>query len=184
MPDDSLEMVSAFVERAYVRMQAGEVLLYCLEREDVTPMRTLVEELVLDGPQSLNTLREVLSEVSARRAQLLDDLDRVFSELDQNLRPSGLHLADRYTPYSLACLSSLALYAQLELAGVGEPERADCLQRLLNGQELLTSLIRHFRLLDDIELHLQDWIWGLIYQSARQESFNSRDPNAKKPLSL
>jgi hypothetical protein len=51
MQKDPLEAVNAFVERAYVRLQAGEVLLYCLEREDAAPMRTLVEELVLAGPQ-------------------------------------------------------------------------------------------------------------------------------------
>ena len=56
MIEESLETVFSVVERAFVRMQAGEVLVACLEAEDLTPIQKMVEDLVLAGPRSLNAL--------------------------------------------------------------------------------------------------------------------------------
>jgi hypothetical protein len=32
----------------------------------------------------------------------------------------------------------------------------------------MVSLVKHIRLLEEIETYLKDWLWGLAYQSARQ----------------
>jgi hypothetical protein len=156
MQEDPLEAVNSFVERAYVRMQAGEVLLYCLEREDTAPMRTLVEGLVLEGTQSLNTLREVQAEVGLRRSQLQDDLHQIFSDLVQ-----------KFIPYGLNAISLVALL--LEGSIEDEADQANCLQALRNSQDMVANFIQHLRLIDEMETHLNDWLWGLIYQSTQQE---------------
>lgn len=170
MQEDPLEAVNSFVERAYVRMQAGEVLLYCLEREDTAPMRTLVEGLVLEGTQSLNTLREVQAEVGLRRSQLQDDLHQIFSDLVQKFIPYGLNLADLHSPQSFARLNAISLVALLlECSIEDEADQANCLQALRNSQDMVANFIQHLRLIDEMETHLNDWLWGLIYQSTQQE---------------
>jgi hypothetical protein len=174
MVDDPLEAVYAFAERAYVRMQAGEMLLYCLEREDSAPMRTMVEELVMAGPQSLGALREVMAEVAVRKNQLQDDLRQLFSDLDGKLRPLGINLPKLYSPRSFASLNTLALFRLIgELDTKVETGQFDFLQTLHDAQQVMNGLVKNLQLLDEIEQHLRDWLWGLIYQSARQDSFIS-----------
>ena len=56
MSDDAITAVYDFVERAYIRLQAGEVLNHCLDKGDAVPLHNLVEGLVLAGPQSLSVL--------------------------------------------------------------------------------------------------------------------------------
>ena len=57
---DSLENIYAYAERAYVRLQAGDVFMRCMEEASVSPMHQMVEFLVLAGPESLDVLREIL----------------------------------------------------------------------------------------------------------------------------
>ena len=169
MPEDPLGAINSFAERAYVRMQAGEMLLYCLEKEDMAPIQTLVEELVLVGPPSLNTLREVLAEANTRKSQLQDDLHQLFSDLDQKLKGYGVILSEFHNPQSLISMNTTALIAYLQEQGVTEDrERSSALQVLQNTQELMATLVRHLRLLDEIELNLWDWLWSLVYQFSQE----------------
>lgn len=169
MPEDPLGAINSFAERAYVRMQAGEMLLYCLEKEDTAPMQTLVEELVLVGPQSLNTLREVLAEVNTRKSQLDDDLHQLFSDLDQKLKGFGVVLSEFHNPQSLISMNTSALLSFLGGQGItDESEVSSALQVLRNTQELMATLVRHLRLLYEIEMILRDWLWSLMYQFAQQ----------------
>src|SRR5512145_3099372 len=77
-PDPSLDAVYAYVEKAYLRMQAGDVLVRCLEEESTIPMQQVVEGLVLAGPQSIAILREMLAESSQRKSQVQDDMHQVY----------------------------------------------------------------------------------------------------------
>ena len=69
MLDESLDAVFSMVEKAFMRLQAGDVLVLCLEKDDTAPMQKLVEGLVLAGPQSLNALREIRVEVTTRKVE-------------------------------------------------------------------------------------------------------------------
>ena len=169
MPEDPLGAINSFAERAYVRMQAGEMLLYCLEKEDTAPMQTLVEELVLVGPQSLSTLREVLAEVNTRKSQLEDDLNQLSSDLNQKLKGFGITLSEFHKPRSWISMNTSALLAFLGEQGITEEgELSSALQVLHNTQELMATLVRHLRLLDEIEMIWRDWLWSLMYQFAQQ----------------
>jgi len=170
MNEDSLPAVYDFVERAYLRLQAGEVLNHCLDKGDYMPMQTLVEELVLVGPQSLAVMREIIAEVASRKAQLQDDRSQIFHKLVKNLRHYGIRLTRYYTPHSIGQANPIIFLAFLNQQGVTEDAaQLHCIRLFQDTQELMDSLGEHFKLLDEIEVYIEDWLWGLIHQFTRQE---------------
>jgi hypothetical protein len=154
MSDDALAEVYAYVERAYVRLQAADVLTHCLENGDAEPVQNLVEELILVGTQSISALREILAEVASRKTQLRDDQNQIFSKLDDELKGYGASLLGAHTPISVGHLTPVGFLALLRQQGVEQ----------------------HLRLLDEIEVYLQDWLWGLIYQSTHEEWAEESSP--------
>lgn len=169
MSEDPMDVVYSLVERAYVRLQTSDVLIRCLEEGSSTPIQQMVEGLILAGPQSLGFLREMVLETGSRRSQVLEDLAQVYSELEKNLKNYGLELNDSANAYAAANLSSINFLQMLrDQQVVDEETQVTCLQLLRDGRELLISLIGHIRLLEEIETYLQDWLWGLAFESARQ----------------
>lgn len=181
MSDDALAEVYAYVERAYVRLQAADVLTHCLENGDSEPVKNLVEELVLVGTQSLSALREILAEVGTRKKQLREDQNQIFSKLDDALKDYGARLLGTYTPLSIGHLTSVGFLALLRQQGVDDDQdQLICLQYFQDTTEFMGGIEKHLRLLDEIETYLQDWLWGLIYQSTHEgwaeESSPPRQP--------
>ncbi len=169
MKDDPLDAVYSYVERAYVRLQAGDLLIRCLEEDSSTPIQQMVEGLVMAGPKSLVTLQEVLSETEHRKSQVMDDLHQVFSQLESGLKSYGFTIRGIKDSITVTRLTSVRFLAMLREQGIREEEvQVACLQLLRDSKELMVSLAGHIRLLEEIEKYLQDWLWGLAYQSARQ----------------
>lgn len=169
MKEDPLEAVYSYVERAYIRLQAGDVLMRCMEEGSTSPVQQMVEGLVLAGPQSLSTLQEILAEAGQRKSQVIDDLHQVFSELEKGLRNHGVNIHGLRDALSVTRLTSSNFLILLREQNISnEQDQVACLQLLMNSKELMVSLAGHIRLLEDIEKYLQDWSWGLVYQSARQ----------------
>ncbi len=81
MSHDPLDDVYSFVERAYIRLQAGDVLIRCMEEGNPAPLHQMVEGLILAGPQSINILREIMAEAGQRKLQVVDDLNQLSSDL-------------------------------------------------------------------------------------------------------
>jgi HPt (histidine-containing phosphotransfer) domain-containing protein len=77
MADDPLDAVHSYVERAYIRLQAGDVLIRCLDEATAEPIQQMVEALILAGPSSISVLQEILSEAEQRKGQVLDDLHQL-----------------------------------------------------------------------------------------------------------
>lgn len=169
MADNPLDSVYSLAERTYVRLQAGDVLIRCLEEESVRPIQELVEGLILVGPESLDALREILAETSQRKAQVQDDLHQVFLELRTVLEGYGINLEGIAASEELLDLTPLRLLTLMQEQDL-HPQviRESCLQVLQNSQDLRASLEANLRLLADAEAYLQDWLFGLAYQSARQ----------------
>ncbi|MCI0519852.1 MAG: hypothetical protein L0Z70_06290 [Chloroflexi bacterium] len=169
MADDALAAVYSFVERAYVRMQAAEALTQCLEEGRLSPLQMLVEGLVVAGPPSLAALREVIAEVGSRKGQIKEDQHQVFVKLADELKGYGIHLGEKHSPFSLERMTPGAFLALLVSQKVhDEGDQIACLQRLQEALHLLGSLSGHLRLLDEVEVYLGDWLWGLIYESTRR----------------
>lgn len=170
MNDDPLEAVYAMVERAHIRMQAGEVLMDCLDASDITPIQRLVEELVLEGPQSLSAVREIIAEVSQQRTQLEDDYNQVAAEFEVDLTSQGVQVKEMRIRANLARLEPEKFIHSLRQQGISDQDRqVDCLGMLRRSQDMAVSLQRHINLLEELLGYLEDWMWGLVYQSARQE---------------
>ncbi|RPI30980.1 MAG: hypothetical protein EHM70_12565 [Chloroflexota bacterium] len=171
MSDDPLDAVYSFVERAYIRLQAGDVLIRCLEEGSSAPMQQMVESLVLAGPQSLNAMREMLAEAGQRKSQVLDDINQVFNQFENNLKSYGVYLDEVKNGLAVLQLTPVSFLAMLREQGITEEEtQITCLQILHENRELIISLANHVRLLEEIETFLADWLWGLAYQSAHQVS--------------
>lgn len=170
MSDDPLLAVYEYVERAYVRLQAGEVLNHCLDNGNPLPIHDLVEGLVLVGPQSLSVIREIIAEVGARKAQLSDDRNQIYHRLARNIKAHGVCLPLQFTALTFDRLTPAIFLAFLKQQGItDEVVQIQCIRLFQDTKELIGSLNENVKLLDDIEHYLQDWLWGLIYQSSRQE---------------
>jgi DNA repair exonuclease SbcCD ATPase subunit len=170
MDDDPLAAVYAFVEQAYMRLQAADMLTQCLDEGKLSPLQTIVESLVVAGPQSLGSVREILAEVYMRRSQLKNDQHEVFIKLENELKGYGFRLGSIHSLRSLSRLTPMAFLALLNSQKVeNEADQIVCLQRLDEALEVMKSLDGHLDLLDEIEIYLEDWLWGLIYLSAQQD---------------
>jgi hypothetical protein len=170
MENDPLEAVYSFVERAYVRLQAGDMLFRCMEERDISPMQSWVEGLVYAGPQNLDALREILAEVGERQAQSDEDLRQVLQDFKASLKSFGVRMPGMENARALARLTPIRFLSLLREQGVIEEEtQVACLQLLRDARDLVTSLVTHERLLDEIEIYLDDWLWGLVYQTAHQQ---------------
>ncbi|MDD5371450.1 MAG: hypothetical protein PHQ40_20420 [Anaerolineaceae bacterium] len=177
MSDNSLENIYAYAERAYIRLQAGDVLMRCMEDASVAPMYQMVESLVLAGPESLQVLREILAETNTRKVQVDDDLQQVLTGLKTNLEGFGVRLRSIRKATSLSRLKPVRFLGLLRSQGVSDEEtQTICLRLLQDARDLVSSLQQHYALLADIENYLEDWIWGVFYQSVRQGTNASVSP--------
>ena len=77
MDNKPASSIYSIVEKAYFRLQAGDVLTHCIEDGSTHPIHEMIQEMVLAGPQSLEALREILGEASKRKTQVYDDLNQV-----------------------------------------------------------------------------------------------------------
>ncbi len=168
MAHDPLDDVYSFVERAYIRLQAGDVLIRCLEEGSPAPIQGMVEGLVVAGPQSINVLREIMAEAGQRKAQVMDDLHQLFNDLEHSLKSYGVALSNSKSTLGMTQLTPARFLSMLREQGITEEKiQIDCLKLLRDSRELMVSLANHVRLLEEIETYLKDWLWGLAYQSAR-----------------
>lgn len=176
MNDEPLAGVYNFVERAYVRLQAAAVLTHCMEENNTSSMHQLVEGLVFLGPDSLAALREIQAEVMACRAEIGDDKLELYAQLIDKLSSYGVHLSGIGTFLPLARLTAAGFVGLLGEFGVSdEMEQLKCLQLFEDYLDGIGGIESHLILLGEIELYLQDWLWGLVYQSAHQEVLEDRD---------
>jgi hypothetical protein len=169
MQGDPLESVHSFVERAYMRMQAGDILLRCMEEGSTIPIQQMIEGLVLAGPRSLVALRETLLETEQRKSQVQDDLHQLLKTLEESLKSYGVDL-QKANVEAITGLSQVAL-AFLRMQQIDEHStQMACLQILKDSRDLIETLSSRYLLLREIEGFLQDWIWALVVQERHQDT--------------
>lgn len=169
MQDDPIEDIYTYVEQAYIRLHTGDVLIRCLEEKSVAPIQHLVEGLILAGPQSLDDLRQVLAETRTRRLQVEDDLRRVYTDMKEVLNEYGVQFPKGGDFREALTFTPLELILLMSKQSVNDNDRqSSCLRVFEDSQELMNNLNVHFNLLSEIEIYIQDWLWGLTYQFTRQ----------------
>lgn len=170
MEKDPLSEVYSFVERAYVRLQAGDLIDQCLEECILDPIQAMIEALILAGPQSLSALREIHSEAERRKSLVQEDVYQLLQDLGKNLKSYGVSLQLNALEAVLN-LNQPQFLSVLDTQGILDDSiRLDCLQILKNTQEVLQDLLPRLQLLVELEQYLSDWIWGMAFQAARQDS--------------
>lgn len=169
MFEDKSDPVYTLVERAYVRLQAGDILVMCMEQGDPAPIRQLVENLIVAGPQNLIALREIIAELNTRKSQLHNDFHEILDDLDDSLIKMGVSKATAQQINPLEIEPERFMLLLLEEGLEHKMERLECLQFLENSQEMIESVLENITLLEDLEIYLNDWLWGLIYQTTRDE---------------
>jgi hypothetical protein len=161
--------IYSIVEKAYFRLQAGDVLSHCMEDGTTEPIHEMIQEMVLAGPQSLEALREILAEAMKRKSQVHDDLSQVVNQLLIILKGYGIILEASGTNQLLQSIDEHELACLMDAQEIFEVEtRFGCLQVIKDSRELIRTLNGKIELLDSIENYLQDWLWGLTYQFIRQ----------------
>ena len=169
MANKASTSIYSIVEKAYFRLQAGDVINHCLEDGSTEPVHEMIQELVVAGPQSLDALREILGEAQKRKAQVHDDLNQVTNQIAIILKGYGVTLDKQGSNQLLQSINEHELQSMLDEQKIVEKEaRSGSMQVLRDSQELLNTLKAKIQLLDHIETYLQDWLWGLTYQFLRQ----------------
>jgi hypothetical protein len=161
--------IYAIVEKAYFRLQAGDVLSHCMEDGTTGPIHEMIQEMVLAGPESLEALREILAEAMKRKSQVHDDLSQVVNQLSIILKGYGLKPEALGGNQMLQSIGEQELIDLMDTQEIFETEtRSSCLQVMRDSRELINTLNGKIELLDNIEKYLRDWLWGLTYQFIRQ----------------
>jgi hypothetical protein len=180
MPDDSLELMVSMVEKAFFRLQAGDILISCLEKGSVDPMQVYVEDLVLAGPKSLNALREMKVEASTRRRQFQDEIAEIFTQFESKIGGYGVNLSSLTERLLDQALDTSGFASYLYQHGIAdESDQKACMLVIHNTKETMYSLANQILLLQEVELYLEDWIGGLVYQSAHQTLAGSHTKEVK-----
>ena len=174
--DDPLTGVYKFVERAYVRLQAAAVLTHCMEQNNISSIHNLVEDLVFIGPESLTALREIQAEVAIRRLEIDEDKLQILASLVDELAGFGVRLSTKQISLSLTRLTPAGFVSLLSAQGVSdEGKQMDCLRLFEDYLDVLGGMEQQLVLLERIEHYLNDWLWGLIYQSTHREVLQDSD---------
>jgi hypothetical protein len=178
MGEKAQDSVYSFVERAYMRLQAGDVLIRCLEEKKISPMQEMVEGLVFAGPDNIATLREIMDETIQRKTQVQDDLHQVITQVCNVFESYGITLDEGLTSDLLREWTASNLVELMTRQGIKQAEtHSACLQVWQNSQEIMENLFTNLQLLNEVEHFLQDWLWGLAYQQVRMAENGSNLQN-------
>ena len=183
MSDHPQDTVYSFVERAYIRLQVGDVLSRCLENGTIAPIREMVEGLVLAGPQNLAAMRDILEEAVQRRTQVQDDLHQVFAQFGIVLKGYGIKVDEQDTSLTIQSWTAPRLSEMMQQQGVEDTDaQKACLQIWQDSCEIMDNLSCNLSLLGDVELYLQDWMWGLAFQTAHRQNDSNASNIPETPL--
>jgi len=165
--ESSGDPVYSYVERAYLRMQAGDILTRCLDEGTIEPVQEIVEGLVVAGPRSLTALQEISAESRSRREQVNDDIQQVYSRFVDELSNYGVKLRKYDSVASVKRLTPARFLNLLrEQDAIEDTTQVACLQLLKETRKLLKHLFTQLSLLERTEQYLRDWLWGMFYVTA------------------
>jgi hypothetical protein len=100
----------------------------------------------------------------------------VVNQLSIILQGYGLKLDALGGKQVLQNVDESQLIEMMNTQEVNDPQvRSNCLQVLMDSNELINTLNSKIQLLDNIENYLQDWLWGLTYQSIRRGEEEGND---------
>jgi hypothetical protein len=176
-----LDDLLSIAERAYVRMQAGQLISQCLEQGDASPFNGLVEQLVLAGAPSLAVLREIDDEIRSIRSSLRQEGMAVRQHLKEAFAGFGLHMPqllslDPPETYRNICGPGLR-NAVRDASRVMTAEDQALLDELcVEAGERVSAIASRLALLGRLHGTVEDWLSSLAYEAARDAPPPDRGP--------
>ena len=170
-----LDELLSIAERAYVRMQAGQLIAQCLEQGDYAPFNGLVEQLVLAGAPSLAVLREIQDEVRSIRSSLRQEGMAVRQHLKEAFAGFGLHMPQLLSldpPETFRNICGPALRNLVrEVARAMTAEDQALLDELcVEAGERVSAIASRLALLGRLHGSVEDWLSSLAYEAARESA--------------
>lgn len=179
-----LDKLLNFAHRSYVRMEAEQLILECLELEDLTPFNDMLEKLVLAGATSLYLLREVLEEVLSAKSILnqeglgvRQDLMDAFSEFGVNV-PELLY-ADGPEAFQQIYHQNIKEHISAVAPNLSAGDEALLQEICSDASERVVNIARRVSLLNILEDAARDWMSSLAYEMLR--SGGLEDDTYSKP---
>lgn len=160
-------------ERAYVRLEAQDLLLRCLKEDNPAPLRELIDEQLGQQNPDLNLLRYMMADVHSRWVVLHERLFDTRRQVISAFREAyGIDL-NRFAPSQMReqfhTLSTEGLFEWLSTAGHQLPGDEALLLREVFAEAvaLARELVEDLRMLESLNEYLDDWIAGLTALVAR-----------------
>lgn len=169
---DALDDLLSLAERAYVRMQASQLIANCLEEGNPAILEDLLHQLVLAGAPSLVALQEIREEIRAASRSLRREGSQVGKKLTEALAGLGVDLPGDVagTASGISRLGlSRSLQEQVRQAAKSLlPEEQRLVDVLCDeANERATTIARRLALLRRLDGAVSDWLECVAYQAAR-----------------
>lgn len=175
MADESLDFLLKTAGREYLRARLDVVIQECFDAANPEPIQKFVQKLVLAGPSTLEILQDILGDVHFRRDQVQDDLNQVLDGLRDNLSSYGIQLQEGQQLWKLAKGKPDHILELCGSLGIDDAHlRGECLQLVRDSHELVKTLRARLNLLDEMNVCVEDWMWGMYYQSTRPPASHAR----------
>lgn len=171
-----------FAHRSYVRLEAEQLILECLELEDVSPFNDLLEKMVLAGGTSLYLLREVLEEVLSTKSQLNQEELGVRQDLMDTLTEFGVSVPELLYadgPEALRRIFDRTLQEQIRinshLLRAGDEVLLE--EICADASDRVMKIARRVALLKMLEEAVRDWMGSLAYEVIRSRDTDDGFPD-------
>jgi hypothetical protein len=167
-----LDRLLRLAEQSYIRTEAEMLITACIHDGDLDPFNDLLQELVMAGPTSLFVLREMHQIIRALKSQLCQEGLGIRQDLQQALLDFGIHLPDElimrdtesWWPNQDLTREIQATATNLELASAALAQEI-----CVDAGNKVSKLARRIVLANELELAVQDWISGLLYEHVHDD---------------
>jgi hypothetical protein len=167
-----LDDLLTFAERAYVRMEAEQLINQCLDQGDPSLFFDLIKGLVLAGSSSLGVMREILEEIRSARTSLTREGMTVRQELMEALTEFGVHLpqllsADAPEAFRAICSRGLRREAHQAAGRLTQDDEVLLEEICQEAGNRVSTIARRLMLLVRLEESVEDWLTSLAYEATQ-----------------
>jgi len=171
-----------YAERAYVRMEAEQLILHCLEEGDSGALDQLIQGLVLAGASSLGIMREILAEVRSTRSSLVNAglegrQDLINALGDFGVKLSRLLPADAPEMFRQICSARLRHRVKVAARKLSAEDEVLLEEVCDEAGDRVAAIAKRLAMLGRLEASIEDWFYCLAYEATRQADTVGEPPH-------